>query len=442
MNGLIIPLLQAIPAKVPGTGLPEFFALLKEHLDSIQLLHFFFISYLLSRLIAKYHIAERFINWLFEEKKINMSKLVLILISGTAALSMLLANVVTLLALLPMIVLVQSEVQGSPKERKRLSTMIMLAAIWGANIGGMGMLTGTPSNGVLVGMLGAYGFKISRQFTFISWMVWAIPLVAILCVSGWLILILIFKPRDIFSGHKLRKILSDAAVPLTTQRIILWLALFFLITTALLSFLLSTLWEQRVLIYWITVLWTLILLWLMFGIRWQLAGVDKRKPLLIYQDITKDLPRKGLLWILIGFAVTAGLYLLGVPKTVAVAVAEWVQSNYSLLLLMLIFGLAATFFTEVASNLVVQIALFTTLVPLSKTFPDLSWQMFLIITLTSCCAFMSPIATPVNGLGFGASKRFSLAYMLGAGFIMNIVSALIIAGWVHYVVPVVLNWFA
>ncbi len=416
-------------------------SLLAEHLNTIQLLHFFFISYFVSRLFASYKIPERFVYWLFEEKRVSLSKLILILISCTAGLSMIMANVITLLALLPVILLIQNEIKGTPAEKKKFSTMIMLAAIWGANLGGMGMLTGTPANGILVGMLGAYRFTFSKGFTFISWMVWAIPLVALLCVMGWIILIAVFKPKHQLSGNSIRKLLQNSTVTLRAQRIVLFIAGFFVISSALLSFLMSMIPNMHRTIYFTTLLWTLGFVYVLFVRRFRLGSGTQKTVLLSYKDILRDFPKKGLLWMMIGLAVTGVLYLLGVPRIVASTTTDWIRAEYSILLLMVVFGLTATFLSEIFSNLVIQIALFATLFPFSRFFPELSWQMMLIITLTSSCAFMTPIATPVNGLGFGASKRMSLLYMLGTGFMMNIVSALLIAGWVHFVVPIVLNWF-
>jgi sodium-dependent dicarboxylate transporter 2/3/5 len=130
-----------------------------------------------------------------------------------------------------------------------------------------------------------------------------------------------------------------------------------------------------------------------------------------------------------------GLEIYECPITV-------VTDERSEFLLLLIVGAIATFTTELMSNTVIQIAMFVSLFPLTKVYPDIGWQTMLVITLTSGCAFMSPIATPSNGLGFGCVKKISLRHMLAAGLLMNIFSLLAITSWVNYVVPVVLSWFA
>jgi len=434
------PLLEV--ANTPELASQSVWAYLADHLDTIQLLHFFLISYLISRLFVRYKLPERFVFWVFEEKHISLSKLILIIMLSTAALSMVIANVITLLAILPVILLVQSELQGTEKEKKKLSTLIILSAMWGANIGGIGMLTGTTANGVFVGMLGGYAFETRHSFSFISWMTWAIPLAMLLCFCGWLILKAVFHPVRQLSVANIRQQLEQNSVTPKVQKIVLALAGFFLVSTALLSYLMGQFWELRVSIYAVEAVWTVVFILLLFVIPFRLKPGTKGSPLLATADVLRDLPKRGLLWILIGMTVTGILYLAGMPAILANALSSWVRADSSILLLMLLITLATIFFSEILSNLVVQIALFATLFPLSAGYPDLSWQMLLIITLATSCAFMSPIGTQVNGLGFGASRKISLPYMLGAGFLMNLVSATLITIWVHFVVPIVLKWYA
>jgi sodium-dependent dicarboxylate transporter 2/3/5 len=140
--------------------------------------------------------------------------------------------------------------------------------------------------------------------------------------------------------------------------------------------------------------------------------------------------------------ITLILVSLKVPKAVAGLAVTWITNERSAFLLLLIVGAIATFTTELMSNTVIQLAMFLTLFPLTKVYPDIGWQTMLVITLTSGCAFMSPIATPSNGLGFGVVKKLSLRHMLTSGLLMNIFSLFAITAWVHFVVPVVLAWFA
>jgi len=411
-------------------------------LDKLQLVHFFLISYLISRIFVKQKLPERIVSWLFETKHISISKLTWILISGTALLSMLIANVITLLTLLPLILLIQKEYDGTPKQHRKFSTLILLAVVWGANIGGMGMLTGTTTNGILVYMFEIFKYPNRHLFTFLSWMTWGVPLVALLCGLGWLVLMLVFQPNQKLSAVQIRRKLSSTSMPFRLQQIGFILAAFFLISSALLSFGMSKIKQQQEMIYIITSIWSLFFIYLMFIQRWK---VQRRAPekvcLLTDKDILHDLPMKGLIWVGLGVLVTVLLVWLKFPVIVSNWTISWINAQYAVILLYFIIALITTFTTEVVSNSVIQISMFVVLFPLTRTNPEISWQTMLIITLCSTCAFMSPIATPSNGLGFGASDKIYLRYMLLAGGIMNIVSAGLITLWVTYPVPWVLEWF-
>lgn len=410
--------------------------------DKFQLLFFFLVSYLLSRVFVRFELPKRLVWWLIEEKHISISKLSWLMISGTAVLSMLIANVVTLMAMIPVLELMQNQYHGSEAERRKFATLMMLSAVWGANIGGMGMLTGTTTNGILVGMFEAYRFPISNQFTFLSWMSWAVPLALLLCGLGWLVLMACFRPAHHLKGGELRSQLSCCKNHSRGQRLSIRLAVIFLVSATLLSSSMSFFRQIRTELMIVSIIWTLLFLYLFFMHKFRIKKDEAPQILLPRSLIFHDLPRKGLMWIMVGVLITAALVLLKFPDTVARASVKWIASEQSVFLLLLIAGAITTFSTELVSNSVIQIAMFMTLFPLSRVFPEISWQMMLIITLTSTCAFMSPIATPSNGLGFGSTRKVSIPHMLMAGMVMNLVSLLLITLWVRYLVPWVLCLFA
>lgn len=425
--------------------------------DKLQLAFFFLISYLLSRVFVRFELPKRLVWWLIEEKHITISKLSWFIIFGTTVLSMLIANVVTLMTMIPVLDLIQKQYKGSAQNESRFGTLMILSAVWGANIGGMGMLTGTTTNGILVALYEAYKFPISKQFTFLSWMTWAMPLSLLLCVGGWFILMLVFNPKSSMRGGELRSELCCEGPISRGEKISIILAVIFLLSATLLStgvsFINSYLtrigadeyqgfnWLRDGMLI-LSIVWTLAFLYVLFIHKFKLQDDQPRGILLPREYILHDLPRKGLLWIAAGAVITLILVSLKVPKAVAGLAVTWITNERSAFLLLLIVGAIATFTTELMSNTVIQLAMFLTLFPLTKVYPDIGWQTMLVITLTSGCAFMSPIATPSNGLGFGVVKKLSLRHMLTSGLLMNIFSLFAITAWVHFVVPVVLAWFA
>jgi sodium-dependent dicarboxylate transporter 2/3/5 len=55
-------------------------------------------------------------------------------------------------------------------------------------------------------------------------------------------------------------------------------------------------------------------------------------------------------------------------------------------------------------------------------------------TLSASCAFMLPVATPPNAVVFG-SKYLKISDMVRVGFLMNIVSIIVIFLMVYFVLP-------
>jgi sodium-dependent dicarboxylate transporter 2/3/5 len=77
------------------------------------------------------------------------------------------------------------------EERPNLRKMLVLAVPFAANIGGMGTVIGTPPNAVAASVLAGLGHPIS----FLRWMTFGVPLVAVLLFVLWRVLLLVFPPR-------------------------------------------------------------------------------------------------------------------------------------------------------------------------------------------------------------------------------------------------------
>ena len=67
--------------------------------------------------------------------------------------------------------------------------------------------------------------------------------------------------------------------------------------------------------------------------------------------------------------------------------------------------------------------------------------LMLAVSLASTCAFMTPVATPVNALAFGGIGGVSLGRFMKNGLLMNLLSAVWIAAWITWIIPPVLGWF-
>ncbi|MDV7389778.1 SLC13 family permease, partial [Arthrospira platensis SPKY1] len=90
---------------------------------------------------------------LLGESHNSLSQTLLYLVGTAALMSFFIPNAITVLTLLPVLDLLSRAFRDNGDHR--VPTLLTLAVLYGANIGGMGSVTGTPTNLLLVGYLQA-----------------------------------------------------------------------------------------------------------------------------------------------------------------------------------------------------------------------------------------------------------------------------------------------
>ena len=103
---------------------------------------------------------------------------------------------------------------------------------------------------------------------------------------------------------------------------------------------------------------------------------------------------------------------------------------------MLIFFVATLiiFLTEITSNVATTstflpvfgaVAIGLGILPVSLTVP---------VCLAASCAFMLPVATPPNAIVYGSGK-FTIATMMKAGFLLNIIGIFVVTLFAYFIAP-------
>ena len=128
-------------------------------------------------------------------------------------------------------------------------------------------------------------------------------------------------------------------------------------------------------------------------------------------------------------------YLLDAQRLLSPWIAGLLPTHVHFYLFLLFAALVTSFSTELLSNTAVQISMFMILLPLSSAIGFSPVKTLLVVTLSCTCAFMSPIATGVNGLAFGGVRNVSVYRMLIVGGVMNVLAAAFISWWVYALVP-------
>lgn len=397
-------------------------------METAQLGLLFFCGFLLSRLFVVSRLPERIVHYLVT-RELNFATLIFLLISLSACLSVLIPNAITAITVLPIITLLQRQWHQHHKDHQaRVTTALALAVIYGANIGGIGAITATPANGILAAYAAMQQVPGENVLRFDTWLLWGLPLAFILVIAGWVVIMLTLAGRH--ATEKVEVLENWSAPRCRSQRHALWMAAVFFIAAFMLSTAMNF-WQQE-LVLGMTVALTLVLVLVLFVIPFA-DDQAAPSPLLRPSDVASNLPLRGMLFVLGFVALATTLVLLGAVQAIAKLLANALPADLQSLWSLIVIALTTSFATEVLSNTVVQLGMFETIVAHGTAGGAMIYPM-LVVTLSCTCAFMSPLATGVNGLVYGEMRGASLWRMLLAGVFMNLAAAVTIAAWVRWVV--------
>ncbi|WP_320172034.1 SLC13 family permease [Maridesulfovibrio sp.] len=345
--------------------------------------------------------------------------LLLSLIAVSAGLSMFIPNAVTVLAMLPVI---RRLAEKSPD----LTTPLTLSIIYGANIGGMGSLIGSPANMLLIGVLDYFDVPGRGEISFFNWFEWALPLVLLFLVVAWRVACVALNDR------KMRFYTEEIAVlpfrPSHARGLaVLAVYIGYWLLSSIAAEFSPVLRKYEPLGAGI---FTLLFCGYVFG-----TGLVRPR------DLIHRLPKRGI--VLLGalglLLVLAGFFRLD----------EHAADGFSLLLkyieqdgcggftVYLAVAFAVIMLTEFLSNTVVSTAFFAVVVHMAGICALEQLPLLILVSTASTCAFMTPVATPCNSLAVGEMRGVSLRAMLLLGMLLNVVGAFLLSIWIREVVPLV-----
>lgn len=391
-------------------------------MENAQLALLFLCGYLLSRLLVKTRVPEYLVVRLLH-REASVSRVILYLVALAAFLSVLIPNAVTAVTLIPVVLLIRQKlIDRDLGEPSQITTALALAIISGANIGGMASITATPANGVLVAYAALRRIPDHGLLRFDGWLLWGVPLTLALVAVAWGCLLLCLQ-----RVRWLQRVGAiDGLSPENHPRLGLaaQLAFGFFVTSFLLSAAMHAT-SEKLWVLGLTAILATAFVWRLFGIR--------PEPLLTFEDCFKGLPWRGLAVVAAIIALAAVAAAFGLVEAAAKVATLLLPAQLASVRTFAWVALLSSMTTQFASNTVVQLALFETLSVHPGAGESLIY-LLLVVTLSSTCAFMTPIATGVNGLVYGELSGVSLGRMLFTGAVMSVASAVVIAAWVFYVV--------
>ncbi len=385
-------------------------------------------------------------------------RLVLSFMITTAVLSMWISNTATTLMMLPiaMAILVRMSDAGMENDRvEGVGIALMLGIAYAASIGGMGTPIGTPPNIIFL-KLYEEQFPNAEPIGFLTWMLLALPIVAVMLAVAWYHLVERVGriPRGVGNtsnageglhpdgsvGDSAAKVLEEEQAELgRITRPEVRVAIVFGITAALWVFRRSIpLGEGG----WIIPGWSDVL-----GLGGQVddstvalaaalamfilpAGTGKSGERLLDWATAVKIPWGLLLLFGGGIALARGFANTGLSAFLGEQLVA--LSMVPTLVMVAVTALLVTFLTEVTSNTATTNILIPILGAAAVAMDADPLLLMLPATLSASCAFMLPVATAPNAIVFG-SGWITIPQMARAGFALNVIGVAVISLLLHFV---------
>jgi sodium-dependent dicarboxylate transporter 2/3/5 len=397
------------------------------------IIYLFLGGFLIALAMQRWDLHKRIALALLTVSGTNSRSLVAGFMLTAALLSMWMTNTSTTMMLLPIVISVIAVIAETVKEidegeRRNFEICLLLGTAFGATIGGVATLVGTPPNAFLAAFLiENYDIEIS----FARWMLVGVPVTVVLLPLCWIVLTRLVYPISFETSKETQALLSMMKNSLGPASKAEWrIGIVF----------------GLVILGWMSRPWLSRLLPLegvsdpgivMIGafVLFLIPSATRNSPRLLTWKETRDLP-----WAI--------LILFGGGLSLAAAVSETGLANWlgSSLVPLGAFGIGAIvfgavvlviFLTELTSNLATTATLLPVLAALALELGVSPVVLAVPVALAASCAFMLPVATPPNAIVYG-SGRITIPQMAKAGLVMNILGIILLSLVALFLAPAVL----
>lgn len=384
-------------------------------------------GFMLGLAIEKWNLHRRIALNIVRMTGTSGDRIILGFILSTGLISMWLSNTATTMMMFPIalsVVKVMEENNPDQKGMGNFAMSIMIAIALSSNFGGIATIIGTPPN---VAYAGFYNKRYGTSIAFADWIQLCLPLSILLLMLLYFVMVKWLYPNGIKSDEATRGVINNelqllGAFTTAEKRVFA----IFLLTAGL----------------WITKdLWNKIGLFKLDDNMIALMGAtalfitpsgNKNVPLLEWKD-TQRMAWGILLLFGGGIALAGALERAGLIEQLG----RWfAQYGFNQLMLIFLVALISLFVSEVMSN-VAQVIVFAPVVSGLAEAANLHPLLLGIpMTLAASCASMLPMGTPPNAIAF-SSGYIKLKHMTRVGFVMNIISVILITLFCWLLLPLI-----
>lgn len=381
-------------------------------------------GFILATAIEKWDLHRRIALNVIKWVGVSQRGIVLGFMLATGFLSMWISNTATSVMMLPigMAIVVQLKSTFSNLGQS-FGKALMLGVAYSASIGGISTLIGTPPNLVLAGVVEQY---FGQELIFSEWFVLVFPISLTLLLLTWVYLTNVaYKISSVKESNReeIDRQLKELGEITTEEKRVL---IIFGIT--------AFLWIFR------SLLFTDILPGLDDTVIAILAAISlflvrsKKEKHLMTWEVAVKIPWGIVLLFGGGLAIAEGFKTSGL--------ADWLGSQLAVLegssTFVILGGIVTSvnFMTEITSNVATTSMILPVIAPLAEAIGVNPLLLMTGATLAASCAFMLPVATPPNAVVFG-SGYLSMRDMIRTGFVLNIISILVITCYLYWVLPLI-----
>lgn len=343
---------------------------------------------------------------------------------ATAFLSMWISNTATAVMMLPIAMSVIGLMESSDNElsepgRQRsfhlFSVGLLLSIAYSANVGGTATIIGTPPNVVLVGYLNQF---LGYEVDFSQWLLIGVPISATLLGLVYLLLTRVLFPNRL--GHIKG---SDEIIQTQLNKLGKMSKEEKLVTIVFLLTACGWIFKKYINIAIGANLLNDTVTAMAGGILMFVMPVNLKKGEFLMQwSDTQRLPWGILILFGGGLSLARGMESSGLIQLIGDSIAG---NDYSIFILISLLITTMLFMTELMSNVALTTIYIPVVIGIAQGLGIEPIGVAIPVTFAASCAFMMPVSTPPNAIVF-ASGRIEIKQMMKAGFILNIVSILIL----------------
>ncbi|MCG7545319.1 SLC13 family permease [Pseudoalteromonas sp. MM17-2] len=355
---------------------------------------------------------------------------IMAMMAVTAFLSMWMSNTATAVMMLPIALSVVHLLKDNGSQCDNFAKALLLSIAYGASIGGIATLIGTPPNALMAAYLAdSYNIEIG----FATWMMIGVPLSLVMLTLTWLWLTKVMYKVDktasqVETKGMFRNQLAQLGAMSRAEKSVL--AVFALAAVS---------WVLRPVLADIT------------GLAISDTGIAIAAALLLFMlPAEKNSQERVLDWQNAANVPWGILLLFGGGLTLAAQIkssglADYIANLLSgasampLVISVLVVAALITFLTEITSNTATAAGFLPLLGPVAESITGTPLVWVVPAAIAASCAFMMPVATPPNAIVFG-SGEIKITDMIRAGFALNIIAIVLITLATLVIAPMVLNF--